>query len=66
MIRGPDGPRQLREQKRRNLRPSCIASAGPKIDVQCTLPGRGRQNGLPAGFGASGGRAGLGARRARL
>ena len=33
---------------------------GPKIDVQCTLPGRGRRNGLRAGSRASGGRAGVG------
>jgi hypothetical protein len=36
------------------------APAGPKIDVQCTLAGRGRRNGLRAGSRASGGRAGLG------
>jgi hypothetical protein len=58
MIRGPDGPRQLREHERRNSRPSFIPSAGPKIDVQCTLPGRGRRNGLRAGSRASGGHAG--------
>jgi hypothetical protein len=40
--------------------PSFIRSAGPKIDVQCTLPCRGRRNGLRAGSRASGGRAGLG------
>ena len=46
--------------------PLFIPSAGPKIEVQCTLPSRGRRNGLPAGSWASGGHAGglVGAARA--
>ena len=47
------------------IRAPSIPSAGPEIDVQCTLPGRGRRNGLRAGSWASRGRAGLGALRAR-
>jgi hypothetical protein len=35
---------------------SCPAS--PKIEVQCTLPGRGRRIGLRAGYRASEGHAG--------
>jgi hypothetical protein len=30
------------------IRAPSIPSAGPEIDVQCTLPGRGRRNGLRA------------------
>jgi hypothetical protein len=48
------------------IRAPSIPSAGPEIDVQCTLPGRGRRNGLRAGSWASRGRAGLGALRARI
>jgi hypothetical protein len=47
------------------IRAPSIPSAGPEIDVQCTLPSHGRRNGLPAGSWASGARAGLGALRAR-
>ena len=57
MIRGPDGPSQLREQKHQNSSPSFMPPPGPKIEVQCTLPGRGRRNGLRAGYRASEGRA---------
>jgi hypothetical protein len=47
------------------IRAPSIPSAGPEIEAQCTLPGRGRRNGLRAGSRASGGRAGFGGRCAR-
>ena len=43
---------------------SCPAS--PKIEVQCTLPGRGRRIGLRAGYWASEGRVEAGRARAAL
>jgi hypothetical protein len=40
------------------FKPLFHAPASPKIEVQCTLPGRGRRIGLRAGYRASEGHAG--------